>query len=124
MKCETSLFTKTLDYRCILTYRIQMLRQLKKNRLILNPFFYFIDFFFFIYLIKEWFVNLLTVSIPSNIKCISLIRLLIGGISERTKLPWAHNTLFFMCLTSVNINQCISSAISYNNIHFFFRNHV
>ena len=46
--------------------------------------------------------------------------MLIGGISERTKLPWAHNTLFFMCLTSVNINQCTSSAISYNNIHFSF----
>jgi len=46
------------------------------------------------------------------------------ALSERTKLPWAHNTLFFMCLTSVNINQCTSSAISYNNIHFFFRNHV
>jgi len=29
-----------------------------------------------------------------------------------------------MCLTFVNINQCTSSAISYNNIHFFFRNHV
>jgi len=29
-----------------------------------------------------------------------------------------------MCLTSININQCTSSAISYNNIHFFFRNHV
>ena len=45
----------------------------------------------------------------------------IGGISECTKLPWANNTLFFMCLTSVNINQCTSSAISYNNIYFFFR---
>ena len=31
-----------------------------------------------------------------------------------------HTTHFFLCvLTSVNINQCTSSAISYNNIHFF-----
>ena len=27
---------------------------------------------------------------------------LLGGISERTKLLWAHNTLFVMCFTSVN----------------------
>ena len=45
--------------------------------------------------------------------------MLIGGISERTKLSWAHNTLFFICLTFVNINQCTSSAISYNNIFSF-----
>ena len=30
-----------------------------------------------------------------------------------------HTTHFFLCLTSININQCTSSAISYN-IHFFF----
>ena len=30
----------------------------------------------------------------------------------------------WLMLTSVNINQCTSSAISYNSIHFFFRNHV
>jgi len=28
--------------------------------------------------------------------------LLIGDISERTKLLWAHNTLFFMCLTHLS----------------------
>ena len=35
----------------------------------------------------------------------SAVALLISGISERTKLPWTHNTFFFMCLTPVNINS-------------------
>ena len=49
-----------------LMYRIQMLRQLEKYRLIC-PF--FPDSFSFIYLTKEWLVrNLSTVSIPSNVQ--------------------------------------------------------
>jgi len=55
-----------LSCRCILTYRIQMLRQLEKYRLILSS----TDSFSFIYLTKEWLVCkfIFIISILSNIQ--------------------------------------------------------
>ena len=44
--------------------------------------------------------------------------MLIGGINERTKLPWIHNTLFFV-FDICQHYQCTSSAISTTYIFSF-----